>query len=107
MLILPQLPTQFYGKPEFIQISASWILRLRIKIVEKYLKSPTKCRKFLILGPFRTDPFIAADACRAEVKHRRVSRLNYLRKFERTHVRCLINKRAPARRPNCPAAAVS
>jgi len=48
MLILPQLPTRFYGKPEFIEISASWILRLRIEIVEKHLKSPIKCRKFLI-----------------------------------------------------------
>jgi hypothetical protein len=48
MLILAQLPTRFYGRLEFIEISASWILRLRINIVGKHLKSPIKCRKFLI-----------------------------------------------------------
>jgi len=48
MLVLPQLPTRFYGRPEFIEISPSWILRLRIKIVEKHLESSIKCREFLI-----------------------------------------------------------
>jgi hypothetical protein len=48
MLILPLLPIRFSGKPEFIEVSASWILRLKTKIVEKHIKSPIKCRKFLI-----------------------------------------------------------
>ena len=41
MLILPLLPIRFSGTgmPEFIEVSASWILRLKTKIVEKHIKT--------------------------------------------------------------------